>query len=124
MAASPFTFYRGTAELMALDLSHQIQTGTQIVICGDAHISNFGLYASPERRLIFDLNDFDEAAPGPWEWDVKRMVTSAILAARENGFSPAAQERIARAGAPTGRSPRHAPGQPRWWRPARPPNPQ
>ena len=66
MAASPFTFYRGTAELMAFDLSHQTQTGTQIVICGDAHISNFGLYASPERRLVFDLNDFDEATPGPW----------------------------------------------------------
>lgn len=95
MAASPFAFYRGTAGLMAFDLSHQAQTGVQIVICGDAHLSNFGLYASPERRLVFDLNDFDEAAPGPWEWDVKRLVTSAILAAREIGADVEDQERIA-----------------------------
>lgn len=86
MAASEFAFFRGSAGLMAYDLSHQAQTDVQLVICGDAHISNFGLYASPERRLVFDLNDFDEAAPGPWEWDVKRLLTSAILAARENGF--------------------------------------
>ena len=94
MAASPFTFYRGSAGLMAHDLAHQPQTGIQIVICGDAHISNFGLYASPERRLVFDLNDFDEAAPGPWEWDVRRMLTSLALAARENGETPEHVEKI------------------------------
>ncbi|KAB1631970.1 DUF2252 domain-containing protein [Pseudoclavibacter caeni] len=82
MAASAFTFYRGSARLMAHDLAAQEDTGQQIVICGDAHISNFGLFASPERRLVFDLNDFDEAAPGPWEWDVRRLVTSVVLGAR------------------------------------------
>ena len=70
MSASEFAFFRGSAGLMAHDLALQAQTDTQLVICGDAHINNFGLYASPERRLMFDLNDFDEAAPGPWEWDV------------------------------------------------------
>ena len=79
MAVSPFTFYRGTALIMAHDLSHQAITGAPLIICGDAHINNFGLYASPERRLVFDLNDFDEAVPGPWEWDLKRLVTSIIL---------------------------------------------
>lgn len=87
MAASHFAFFRGSAGLMAHDLAQQAQTDTHLVICGDAHINNFGLYASPERRLVFDLNDFDEAAPGPWEWDVKRLVTSAVLAGRENGLS-------------------------------------
>lgn len=79
MSTSPFTFYRGSALLMAHDLSKQPITGHQLIICGDAHLNNFGLYASPERRLVFDLNDFDEAAPGPWEWDLKRLVTSVIL---------------------------------------------
>ena len=83
MAVSHFAFFRGSAGLMAHDLAQQTQTDTHLVICGDAHINNFGLYASPERRLVFDLNDFDEAAPGPWEWDVKRLVTSAVLAGRE-----------------------------------------
>lgn len=96
MSVSPFTFYRGTAGLMAHDLAQQNQTDTQIVICGDAHISNFGLYASPERQLVFDLNDFDEAAPGPWEWDVRRLIVSAILAARENGESPQQQKKVAK----------------------------
>ncbi len=71
----------------------------QLVICGDAHISNFGLYNSPERRLVFDLNDFDEAAPGPWEWDVKRLLTSALLAAEENGLSEEEVDRIVLVGA-------------------------
>ncbi|WP_373483243.1 DUF2252 domain-containing protein [Acetobacterium sp.] len=86
MSASPFTFYRGTALIMAHDLSHQAITGAPLIICGDAHINNFGLYASPERRLVFDLNDFDEAAPGPWEWDLKRLVTSIILCGEDLGL--------------------------------------
>ena len=96
MASSPYSFFRGAARLMAFDLSHQEETGAQVVISGDAHINNFGLYASPERRLVFDLNDFDEAAPGPWEWDVKRLLTSAVLAAQENGLSKAVTNRIVR----------------------------
>jgi uncharacterized protein (DUF2252 family) len=87
MAASPFAFFRGTALLMAHDLSCQAQSGIHVTICGDAHIGNFGFYASPERRLIFDLNDFDEAAPGPWEWDLKRLVTSIILSGHDLGFT-------------------------------------
>lgn len=87
MAVSPFTFYRGTALIMAHDLSKQAITGTPLIICGDAHINNFGLYASPERRLVFDLNDFDEAAPGPWEWDLKRFITSIILCGEDLGLS-------------------------------------
>jgi len=86
MSMSAFAFYRGTALLMAHDLAQQTITGTQLIICGDAHISNFGLYASPERRLVFDLNDFDEAAPGPWEWDLKRLVTSVILGGENKGL--------------------------------------
>ncbi|MDO9494030.1 DUF2252 domain-containing protein [Acetobacterium sp.] len=87
MAVSPFTFYRGTALIMAHDLSHQAITGAPLIICGDAHINNFGLYASPERRLAFDLNDFDEAAPGPWEWDLKRLITSIFLCGEDLGLS-------------------------------------
>ncbi|WP_353948622.1 DUF2252 family protein [Sporolactobacillus sp. Y61] len=86
MSASPFAFYRGTAALMTYDLAAQPLTGKHVVLCGDAHIANFGFYASPERRLIFDLNDFDESAPGPWEWDVKRLVTSVILCGESLGF--------------------------------------
>lgn len=86
MSASPFAFYRGTAALMAHDLTSQAATEKQVIICGDAHIGNFGFYASPERRLIFDLNDFDESAPGPWEWDVRRLVTSVILCGQSLGF--------------------------------------
>lgn len=86
MSVSPFTFYRGSAILMAHDLSRQAATGYYVVICGDSHLNNFGFYASPERRLVFDLNDFDEAAPGSWEWDLKRLVTSVILGGEELGF--------------------------------------
>lgn len=86
MSVSPFTFYRGTALIMAHDLSHQAITGAPLIICGDAHINNFGLYASPERQLVFDLNDFDEAAPGPWEWDLKRLITSIILCGEDLGM--------------------------------------
>lgn len=104
MSASEFAFFRGSAGLMAHDLALQAQTDTQLVICGDAHINNFGLYASPERRLMFDLNDFDEAAPGPWEWDVKRLLTSAILAAKEIGASPDEVADITQNGARTYRT--------------------
>lgn len=86
MSTSPFTFYRGSAILMAHDLARQAATGYHVVICGDAHLNNFGFYASPERRLVFDLNDFDEAAPGAWEWDLKRLVTSMILGGEELKF--------------------------------------
>lgn len=89
MSESPFAFYRGSALLMTHDLAQQSVTGTQLIICGDAHISNFGLYASPERRLVLDLNDFDEADLGPWEWDLKRMVTSVILGGEDMGLSKA-----------------------------------
>ncbi|QJT01249.1 DUF2252 domain-containing protein [Streptomyces asoensis] len=85
MAASPFAFLRGSAALMAADLASQPHTGLTVQLCGDAHLLNFGLYASPERGLLFDLNDFDETFPGPFEWDVKRLAASVAVAARENG---------------------------------------
>jgi uncharacterized protein (DUF2252 family) len=87
MLQSPFAFYRGTAAVMASDLVADTRTGVDLVVCGDAHVSNFGLFASPERRVVFDLNDFDEAAFGPWEWDVKRLVTSVVVAGRVGGLS-------------------------------------
>ena len=87
MLASPFAFLRGSAAVMAADLASSPTTGIEAVLCGDAHLSNFGLFASPERRLIFDINDFDEAYPGPWEWDLKRLAASAVVAGRENDFS-------------------------------------
>ena len=86
MLVSSFAFLRGSAVVMAADLAHTPNSGLQAILCGDAHLSNFGLFASPERRLVFDLNDFDEAFPGPWEWDVKRLAASAAVAGRENGF--------------------------------------
>ena len=86
MLASPFAFYRGTAALQAADMAREATTGQPITICGDAHVGNFGLYASPQRSMVFDLNDFDEAAYGPWEWDVKRFVTSVVIAAQHNGL--------------------------------------
>lgn len=85
MLQSPFAYYRGTAAVMAHDLATGPRTGHHVTICGDAHVSNFGLFASPERRVLFDLNDFDEASVGPWEWDVKRLATSVVLAARSAG---------------------------------------
>lgn len=87
MAKSPFAFFRGSAAVMARDLSVLPHTDTHIVACGDAHISNFGIFATPDHRLTFELNDFDEASTAPWEWDVKRLATSVILAARERGLS-------------------------------------
>jgi uncharacterized protein (DUF2252 family) len=87
MLVSPFTFFRGAALVMASDLAGTPSSGLVVQACGDAHLSNFGLFASPERRLVFDINDFDETLPGPWEWDVKRLAASLEVAARGNGFS-------------------------------------
>ena len=87
MLVSPFTFYRGSALVMAADLATTPATGIEAILCGDAHLANFGIFATPERRMVFDVNDFDEAFPGPWEWDVKRLATSAVIAGRDNGFS-------------------------------------
>jgi uncharacterized protein (DUF2252 family) len=89
MMASPFTFYRGAAKIMAADLEDTPRAGLTVQLCGDAHLSNFGLYASPERALVFDLNDFDETLPGPFEYDVKRMSASFTIASRNNGFTKA-----------------------------------
>jgi len=89
MLVSPFTFYRGAASIMAEDLKGTPRAGLDVQLCGDAHLLNFGVFGSPERRLVFDLNDFDETLPGPFEYDVKRMVTSFLVAARGNGFTKA-----------------------------------
>ncbi len=89
MMVSPFTFYRGAAKIMAADLKDTPVAGLEAQLCGDAHLSNFGLFASPERRLLFDLNDFDETLPGPFEYDVKRMAASFEIAGRNNGFAKA-----------------------------------
>ena len=89
MMASPFTFYRGAARVMAADLAATPTAGLDAQLCGDAHLSNFGAFASPERKLVFDVNDFDETLPGPFEFDVKRMAASFTIAARNNGFSKA-----------------------------------
>jgi uncharacterized protein (DUF2252 family) len=86
MITSPYAFLRGSANIMAEDFAGLPDTGITPVICGDAHLGNFGFYASPERDLVFDLNDFDEAHPGPWEWDLRRLVTSVWVAGRQNGF--------------------------------------
>ena len=86
MAASPFAFYRGAAAVMAADLAATPDSGLVVQVCGDAHISNFGGFAAPDRRLVFGPNDFDETLPGPWEWDVKRMAASIEIAARELGL--------------------------------------
>ncbi len=89
MVVSPFTFYRGAAKIMAADLDGTPVAGLDVQLCGDAHLSNFGLFASPERRLLFDVNDFDETLAGPFEWDVKRMAASFTIAGRNNGFAKA-----------------------------------
>jgi uncharacterized protein (DUF2252 family) len=94
MLVSPFTFYRGAAKIMAADLATTPNSGLQVQCCGDAHLSNFGLFASPERRLVFDINDFDETLPGPWEWDVKRLAASMLIGAQDNGFAPRQQEQV------------------------------
>jgi len=97
MMVSPFTFYRGAAAVMAEDLKATPVAGLSVQLCGDAHLSNFGVFGSPERRLVFDVNDFDETLPGPFEYDLKRMVTSFVIAARDNGFAAADAKAAARA---------------------------
>src|SRR6476646_1528198 len=87
MLVSPFTFYRGAAKIMASDLAGTPRAGLSVQCCGDAHLSNFGVFASPDRRLVFDINDFDETLPGPWEWDVKRLAVSMLIAARDNDYA-------------------------------------
>jgi uncharacterized protein (DUF2252 family) len=88
MLASPFTFFRGAAAIMAMDLANTPQSGLRVQLCGDAHLSNFGVFAAPDRRLVLDVNDFDETLPGPWEWDVKRLAASFAIAGRDRGFTP------------------------------------
>ena len=95
MSASPFTFYRGTASIMAADLAPTAVTGIHAQLCGDAHLSNFGVYGSPDRSMVFDINDFDETLQGPWEWDLKRLATSFVLASRENGWDAEVQHSVA-----------------------------
>jgi uncharacterized protein (DUF2252 family) len=95
MMVSPFTFYRGTANIMAADLAPTPVTGLHAQLCGDAHLLNFGGFATPERRLLLDINDLDETLPGPWEWDLKRLAASFVFAARSNGFSAADQREAA-----------------------------
>ena len=99
MLASELAFFRGGALLMAADLAAMPTAGIRAQICGDAHLSNFGAYATPERRMTFDLNDFDETLPGPWEWDLKRLVASLVVAGRNNGFSVAQRASIVAAAA-------------------------
>jgi uncharacterized protein (DUF2252 family) len=94
MLVSPFTFYRGAAAIMAEDLAATPRSGLTVQCCGDAHLSNFGVFASPERRLVFDVNDFDETLRGPWEWDVKRLAASMLIAADDNGFAAKDQEQV------------------------------
>ena len=87
MLVSPFAFYRGAALIMASDLAATPRSGLTVQACGDAHLSNFGVFASAERSLVFDVNDFDETLPGPWEWDVKRLAASLVVAGRDRGFT-------------------------------------
>ena len=87
MSLSPFAFLRGSAGVMASDLANTPVSGIKVQICGDAHLSNFGFFATPERNLVFDVNDFDETLPGPWEWDVKRLAASIVVAGRQNGYT-------------------------------------
>jgi uncharacterized protein (DUF2252 family) len=98
MLASPFTFYRGGALIMASDLAGTPVSGITVQLCGDAHLSNFGLFGTPERQMLFDINDFDETLPGPWEWDVKRLAASFEIMGRDRAFSPADRRAIVLAG--------------------------
>ncbi|HEX6689100.1 MAG TPA: DUF2252 domain-containing protein [Solirubrobacterales bacterium] len=88
MLASPFSFFRGAAAIMAMDLAKTPQSGLRAQLCGDAHLSNFGIFSAPDRRLVMDVNDFDETLPGPWEWDVKRLTASFEIAGRDRNFTP------------------------------------
>jgi uncharacterized protein (DUF2252 family) len=94
MAASPFAFFRGAAAIMASDLARTPVTGLTVQACGDAHVANFGTFATPERNIVFDINDFDETQRGPWEWDVKRLATSLHVVAREHGFPASPRDGI------------------------------
>src|SRR5579862_1618580 len=95
MLANPFAFLRGAAVVMAADLAHTPSTGLRLQACGDCHAVNFGGFATPERRIVFDINDFDETSPAPWEWDVKRLATSLVSVGRYRGFSPEDSRRCA-----------------------------
>src|SRR4051812_18234765 len=97
MLVSPFTFFRGAATLMAADLGPLPNSGLRVQLCGDAHLSNFGGFAPPERDLVFDINDFDETAPGPFEWDVARLAASFAVAGRDRGMGPADRRDVVRA---------------------------
>jgi uncharacterized protein (DUF2252 family) len=97
MAVSPFTFFRGAAAIMAEDLAHTPACGLRVQACGDAHLANFGIYATPERRVVFDVNDFDETLQAPFEWDVKRLAASLVVAGRDRGFAAAECRAAARA---------------------------
>ena len=112
MLASPFAFYRGGALIMAEDLSRTPVSGLRVQLCGDAHLSNFGVFGSPERNLVFDINDFDESAPGPWEWDVKRLAASFAIGGRGTRLleKGPAHDRPRDACAPTGRRCARFPG--------------
>jgi len=99
MGVSPFTFFRGAAIIQARDLANSPVSGINVQVCGDCHLANFGGFASPERVLVFDINDFDETFPGPWEWDIKRLGASLVLAARDRSFSKAVANEAARAAA-------------------------
>ena len=98
MLTSPFTFFRGAALIMAADLAPTPRSGVNVQLCGDAHLSNFGVFGSPERQLMFDINDFDETLPGPWEWDVKRLAASCEILGRDRGFAASDRRTIVRAG--------------------------
>lgn len=104
MAESPFAFFRGAAAVMAMDLAGTPSTGIRVQACGDAHVNNFGKFASPERNLVFDINDFDETVPGPWEWDVKRLAASLLVVARQREFSPDDAEAVVSAASRTYRT--------------------
>jgi uncharacterized protein (DUF2252 family) len=93
MLASPFSFFRGAAAIMAMDLAETPQSGLRVQLCGDAHLSNFGVFAAPDRRLVWDVNDFDETLPGPREWDVKRLAASFAIAGRDRGLTQKAIDR-------------------------------
>ncbi len=97
MLQSPFAFYRGTAAIMAADLAHTPSSGLRVQACGDAHLSNFGGFATPERDVIFDINDLDETLPAPWEWDLKRLTASVVLAGRHIQLKQSESARAARA---------------------------
>ena len=99
MLVSPFTFFRGAAYIMAADLADGPRTGLFVQLCGDAHLSNFGVFAAPDRRLVFSINDFDETLPGPFEWDVKRLAASFAVAGRDRGFDDATRRSVVQAAA-------------------------